>query len=70
MCGFSQDAAAHITLGTQTNDKWFCSELVLASFVEAGVPLTKTPPSWTAPGDIIPLASNGILEYVGHLKTQ
>ncbi|MGA7368135.1 MAG: hypothetical protein WBX01_03330 [Nitrososphaeraceae archaeon] len=53
-----------------TNDKWFCSELILASYAAAaGVPLTSTPPSWTSPGDLIPLISNGNLEYVGHLRT-
>jgi hypothetical protein len=31
---------------------------------------TKNPQHWTAPGDIVPLISNGNLEYVGHLKTQ
>jgi hypothetical protein len=67
-CGVSPVMAGVINLGTSTNDKWFCFELVCASFDAAGVPLTETPPSWTAPGDIIPLVSNGPLEYVGHLK--
>jgi len=34
-----------INLGTGTNDKWFCSELVIASYADAGVPLTATPPA-------------------------
>ena len=61
---------AFVNLGTKTNDKWFCSELVLAGYAAADVPLTKNPPHWTAPGEIIPLISNGNLQYVGHLKTR
>jgi plastocyanin len=61
---------ASINLGTRTNDSWFCSELVIAAYDAAGVPLTSTPPHWTAPGDIIPIRSNGALEYVGHIKTK
>lgn len=58
-----------INMGTGTNDKWFCSELVIASYADAGVPLTTTPPAWNAPDDIIQVASTGMLGYVGHLKT-
>ena len=54
LCGFSTEQAAAVNLGTRTNDSWFCSELVIASFAAAGVPLTTTPPHWTAPGDIVP----------------
>ena len=69
VCGFPMEQVGRVNLGTGTNDKWFCSELVIASFAAADVPLTKTPPSWTSPGDIVPLVLNGNLEYVGHLKT-
>jgi len=55
--------------GGGLSNNWFCSELVLAAFAEGGVRLTNTPVHYTAPGDIPILQSNGILEYVGHLKS-
>lgn len=61
--------AGRVNLGTGTNDQWFCSELVMASYASAGVPLTSKPVSWIAPGDIVDIALAGSLGYVGHLKT-
>ena len=58
-----------INLGTRTNDKWFCSELVFAAFQHAGAPLTSQPPHWQAPQDIVELELAERLGYVGHLKT-
>ena len=66
--GLSPEQVRSVDLGTGTNDKFFCSQLVIAAYAAAGVPLTSTPPTWTAPGDIIPLTLNGPLEYVGHIK--
>jgi hypothetical protein len=59
---------AIINLGTGTNDKWFCSELVLAAYAAAGAPLTAIRPHWVAPVEILNLQKSGDLEYVGHLK--
>ena len=63
-----KEALAKIQLGTQTNDKWFCSELVLDAYDAARVPLTRNSPHWTSPGEILNLQSSGDLEYIGHLK--
>ena len=77
MCHGLQGEALHecrrwlgmIDIGTATNDEWFCSELITKSFEQAGFPLTDEPAAWVAPDDIIQLSSNGMLGYVGHLKT-
>lgn len=61
--------AGRVNLGTETNNKWFCSELVIASYASAGAPLTKELPNWASPNDLIQLQSTGKLAYVGHLKT-
>lgn len=57
-----------IYLGTETDDEWFCSELVLAAYKHAGIPLTTGEPHWASPGDIANLMLNRQLIYVGHLK--
>jgi uncharacterized protein YycO len=49
-------------------DQFFCSQLVLAAFVHAGIRLTATEPSWNTPGDVANLRLRGSLEYVGHLR--
>ncbi len=61
--------AGRVNLGSGSNDAFFCSELVIAAYAAAGRPLTSTPPSWTAPGDLAELMLNQQLGYVGHLKT-
>lgn len=62
--------AGRIYLGTATNDSFICSELVVAAFADAGVPLTTEPPHWASPEDLAQLRFKGDLEYVGHLKTR
>jgi hypothetical protein len=58
-----------VHLGTDRNEgDFFCSELVLAAYQEANVPLTNTPPHWGSPQDILELSWDGPLGYVGHLK--
>jgi uncharacterized protein YycO len=57
-----------VYLGTGTNDTFFCSQLILAAFADAGVPLTTSPPVWNSPGEIAELSWKGTLNYVGHLK--
>ncbi len=64
-----RDWIGRVNLGTRENDSFFCSELVLAAYRDAGVPLTSTPPHWSSPGDIAELSWTGPLSYVGHLKT-
>jgi len=58
-----------VDLGTATNDTFFCSQLILAAYADAGIPLTATPPHWNSPGEIADLRLNGKLNYMGHLKT-
>lgn len=59
---------ARVYLGRGTNNEFFCSELVLAAYRAAGVPLTTTPPIWNSPGEVAELRLTGVLTYVGHLK--
>ena len=57
-----------IVLGPGNDDTFFCSQLVLAAYASAGIPLTSTPPAWGSPEDIAELRLSGQLAYVGHLK--
>jgi N-acetyl-anhydromuramyl-L-alanine amidase AmpD/uncharacterized protein YycO len=58
-----------VYLGTETNDQFFCSALIIAAYDKASAPLTSTPPRWTSPGDLAEIAlRRGALAYVGHLK--
>ncbi len=50
------------------NDRFFCSQLVIAAFQDAGIPLVSLPPSHVAPADIPNLWRRDALLYVGHLK--
>ena len=63
-----KDFAGRIWLGTDTNNEFYCSELVFEAFKEAGLPLANIPSNWTTPQDIVELTYNKSLEYVGHLK--
>lgn len=60
--------AGKVNLGTATNDRFYCSELVLRAYQEAGLPLTTSPPNYSNPGDIPQLQQKGALAYVGHIK--
>jgi N-acetylmuramoyl-L-alanine amidase/uncharacterized protein YycO len=57
-----------IVLGPGNTDTFFCSQLVLAAYADAGIPLTATNPSWSTPQDIVELQLATHLAYVGHLK--
>jgi uncharacterized protein YycO len=48
-------------------DKFFCSELVLAAYEEAGLSIIDRRPDQAAPDDIARAQSTGKLLYVGHL---
>ena len=67
--GRSYQWAGRVNIGTGTNDKWFCSEFVIACYCAGGVSLTLNPPSWVTPQGIVEIKLNGMLGYVGHLKT-
>ena len=47
---------------------FFCSELVIASYLAAGIPLTRDHPTRINPGEIAQLGIDQVLEYLGHLK--
>jgi uncharacterized protein YycO len=59
-----------------SSDRYFCSQLVVAAYDYAGLPLTKTPAEWVAPGDLLHMRDDDIpsvvpvypLQYVGHLR--
>jgi GH24 family phage-related lysozyme (muramidase)/uncharacterized protein YycO len=57
----------NVNLGRGGDDSFFCSQLVVAAFQDAGVPLTNTPPNWTSPSDLADLGMARRLGYVGHL---
>ena len=59
-----------------SSDRYFCSQLVVAAYNYAGLPLTKTPVEWVAPGDLLHMRAGDIpsvvpvypLQYIGHLR--
>jgi hypothetical protein len=50
------------------HDSFFCSQLVIEAFNQAGVPLVNLPSSHVAPADIPDLWASKALLYVGHVK--
>lgn len=67
---------ATIQLGIASNDRFFCSQLVLEAYREAGLPVTDADPRWLSPSDILHMREDDVpavkvrvpLVYVGHLK--
>jgi hypothetical protein len=60
--------AGQLRVGTNDENTFFCSELVLDAFARAGLSMSTLEPSWSSPGEIAELRFNGLLDYVGHLK--
>ena len=60
--------AGRVNLGKGDDDSFFCSQLVVAAYQNAGVPLTSSPPNWNSPDDLAQLGMSKRLGYVGHLK--
>jgi hypothetical protein len=56
-----------IYLGTDHDDRFFCSELVLEAYERAGLPLV-APIEGRTPGSLARLLGSSRLLYVGHLK--
>ncbi len=52
----------------QDPNKYYCSELVLESFLRAGLQISSVSPSVSVPQDIVNAYNSGVLEYVGHLR--
>jgi cell wall-associated NlpC family hydrolase len=64
-------SGVNITIGRnvfQNEDEFFCSQLVIESYRQAGIDLFGVTPETTTPGQISVLNLVGELQYVGHLK--
>ncbi|MFN9478029.1 MAG: hypothetical protein ACK6C0_00840 [Betaproteobacteria bacterium] len=69
-------ALATLQLGGGSNDRFFCSEFVLAAYAQAGLPITRERPHWVSPEDLLHMRAGDVsslpveqpLAYVGHLK--
>ncbi len=55
-------------MGTDTNDSFYCSELVLEAYRNLDLSITDINPDWSSPDEILDLHYSGALTYVGHLK--
>jgi cell wall-associated NlpC family hydrolase len=51
-------------------DRFYCSELVMEAYREAGAPIGSISPGISTPESLVQAYSSGVLSYVGHLKTQ
>ena len=67
-----------IQLGAASNDRFFCSQLVLEAYRNGGLPITDADPRLISPKDIMHMREGDVssvrihrpLIYVGHLKFQ
>jgi hypothetical protein len=67
---------ATLQLVRGSDDRFFCSQLVLESYRAVGLPITRAPPHWVSPEDILHMRAGDVssvpveqpLLYVGHLK--
>ena len=65
-----------IQFGAVSQDKFFCSQLVLEAYRQAGLPMTRADSRLVSPADLLHMREGDIpsiridqaLEYVGHLK--
>lgn len=68
---------AAIQLGVARNDRFFCSQFVLAAYQKAQLPLTSADPLLISPADLLHMREGDVpsvrieqaLHYVGHLKS-
>jgi hypothetical protein len=63
-----QNWVGKVVFGPGNSDTFYCSQLVLSAYTNAGIPLTTDPPNWSSPEDIVGLELSARLVYVGHLK--
>ncbi len=67
---------AQIQLGAMRSDSFFCSQLVVAAYAAAQVPIVDADPRFVSPGDLLHMREGDVasltpkerLVYVGHLK--
>ena len=72
LTGEAREACLHgaksMRPGTDSNDQFFCSELIFAAFKDAGLSISTVQPSFSSPHESVKLFHDGTLQYVGHLK--
>ena len=68
--GNCQVAVKRLNMSVASDQQLFCSQLVIEAYQKAGLPITKTPPSFTSPEELVRLRLIDTIRYVGHLKTQ
>lgn len=68
--GNCQVTVKSVNMAIASDQQVFCSQLVVEAYQKAGLPLTKTPPSFTSPEELVRLRLTDTIRYVGHLKTQ
>jgi len=66
--GNCQVSVKRLNMSVASDDQVFCSQLVVEAYQRAGVPLTRTPPSFTSPEELVRLRLADTIRYVGHLK--
>lgn len=49
-------------------DRFYCSELVLDAFRQAGIQIITARPNQSTPADLVDAYSDGVLVYRGYLK--
>ena len=73
---FCLRGVALVQLGTGSDDRFFCSQLVMEAYRHAGLPITSAKAHWMSPADILHMRTDDVpsmsveqaLHYVGHLK--
>lgn len=73
---FCVRGVATIQLGASSNERFFCSQLVMEAYRQAGLPITTADPRWVSPADILHMREGDVpsisvvqpLVYLGHLK--
>ena len=73
---FCVRGVATVQMGFSSNDRFFCSQLVLEAYRQAGISITSADPRWVSPADLLHMREGDVpsiapkqpLQYVGHLK--
>ena len=68
--GNCQVTVKQLNMAVASDRQVFCSQLVVEAYQKAGLPLTKTPPSFTSPEELVRLRLIDTIRYLGHLKTR
>lgn len=76
VCHMCLNALAAVQITPFSSQRYFCSQFVIEAFNQAGKPLTKAPPEWLNPNDILCMREGDVpatapiarLNYIGHLQ--